>query len=217
MAKVLREPFSAISHLIGTGLAIFALVLMILRADQFGNVWHTVSFSIFGASLILLYLFSTLYHLLPLSPDWVQFFKRLDHMMIFVLIAGSYTPYCLIPLRGAWGWTLLALIWSLAISGIILKLFWLYTPRWLTVGMYLFMGWLSIVAIYPVIITVPRGGLMWLSAAGLIYTFGAVIYAFKWPDPFPQFFGFHEVWHLFIMAASFCHFWSVYQYLSFLP
>lgn len=212
----LREPISGLTSLLSAFLAVAGLVAMIISATQNGNAWHIVSLSIFGASLILLYASSSLYHLLPLNEKGIRLLRRIDHIMIFILIAGTYTPFCLIPLRGAWGWSLFSIIWVLAISGIVLKTFWFHAPRYLSTLIYVGMGWLSLGFAYPLIKNVPVGGLMWLLAGGLLYTIGALFYALKWPNFFPRVFGFHELWHLMILSASFCHFWSVFKYLSYI-
>ncbi|MBI3017631.1 MAG: hemolysin III family protein [Deltaproteobacteria bacterium] len=212
----LREPVSGLTSFLCGGLAIAGLVLMVIAGVQHGNAWHVVSFSVFGASLILLYFSSALYHLLPLQEKGAMILKRVDHMMIFVLIAGTYTPFCLVPLHGPFGWSLFGIIWSLCVVGICKKIFWLHAPRWISVGMYLGMGWLSVVFIYPLTKILPLEAMIWLALGGVMYTVGAIFYAIKWPNPFPKVFGFHEIWHFFIMAGSFSHFWTVYKYLPFI-
>ncbi len=208
------DVFSGVSHLIGAVLSLAALVALVTVAAHYGSVWHVVSFAIFGASLIMLYTASTLYHLIPAGPKWITILRKLDHSMIFVLIAGSYTPYCLVALRGPWGYGLLAAVWGIAALGIVLKIFWLGAPRWLYTGFYLFMGWLVVVAIVPLVQNVPRQALLWLAVGGLLYTVGAVFYGTKWPKLRPGVFGFHEIWHLFVIGGSFAHFWSVFRYAS---
>lgn len=208
------DVFSGVSHLIGAVLSLAALVALVTVAAHYGSVWHVVSFAIFGASLIMLYTASTLYHLIPAGPKWITILRKLDHSMIFVLIAGSYTPYCLVALRGPWGYGLLSAVWGIATLGIVLKIIWLGAPRWLYTGFYLFMGWLVVVAIVPLIQNVPRQALLWLAVGGLLYTMGAMFYGTKWPKLRPGVFGFHEIWHLFVIAGSFAHFWSVFRYVS---
>jgi len=204
-----REPASALTHLIGAILSVGALAALIYRGAVSGTAWHVVSFTVFGVSLIVLYTASTLYHGLALSPKAKLAFRRLDHMMIFVLIAGTYTPFCLVPLRGSWGWPLFGVIWGCAVLGMIVKLFWMNAPRWLSLGLYLLMGWLVVVAAYPLSQSVTAASLTWLGVGGLLYTVGAVFYAVKWPSPWPGRFGFHEIWHLFVMAGSAAHFVAV--------
>lgn len=209
-----RDPISALTHLVGALLSVAGLILLVYRGATTGTAWHVVSFSIFGASLILLYTASTLYHWLQVSEEARRVLRRIDHMMIFVLIAGTYTPILLVPLRGAWGWSLFGVIWGLALAGLVLKIFWLEAPRWLNTLLYIGMGWLVVVAAVPLVNRVPPPGLIWLLAGGLFYTAGAVLYALKWPNPFPRVFGFHEIWHLFVMAGSFSHFWSIFRHLA---
>ncbi len=204
-----KDPASALTHLVGALLSAGGLALLIYRSVVHGTAWHVVSFTVFGVSLILLYTASTIYHALRLSPRATLALRKADHMMIFVLIAGSYTPFCLLPLRGVWGWSLFGSIWGCALLGMIAKLFWMNAPRWLSTGFYLFMGWLVVVAIYPLARAVTAGSLIWLVTGGVFYTAGAVLYATKWPNPWPGRFGFHEIWHLFVMAGSSAHFAAV--------
>jgi hemolysin III len=154
---------------------------------------------------MLLYAASTVYHMLPISERASEILRKLDHMMIFVLIAGTYTPICLVPLRGAWGWTILALIWVLAIAGIILKALWFKAPRWLSTTLYVSMGWIVLIAIFPLVRSVPPLGVWLLFLGGMAYTMGAVIYAIKWPKLNFKWFGFHELFHLFVMGGSAFH------------
>lgn len=210
----LRDPVNGFIHCIGAFLAIVGLVLLIFQSINPDKPWHLVTFSVFGAGLIFLYTTSTLYHWLPFSEKGVQRMRRLDHMMIFILIAATYTPICLIPLRGVWGWSLFGSIWGMAILGIFLKVFWLKAPRWFSTGVYVVMGWLAIVGIWPLIRALKLGGFLWVLVGGLFYTVGAVIYALKKPDPWPHVFGFHEIFHVFVILGSFSHFWVMYRYVT---
>jgi hemolysin III len=203
--KKFKDPISALTHMIGFFLAIPCAVLLIVQAARYATVWHVVSFSIFGGTLILLYLASTIYHMLPISERASEILRKLDHMMIFVLIAGTYTPICLVPLRGAWGWSILGLVWTFAIAGIILKAVWFKAPRWLSTTLYVTMGWVALIAIYPLVKTVPPIGVWLLFLGGVTYTIGAVIYAVKWPKLHFKWFGFHELFHLFVMGGSAFH------------
>jgi hemolysin III len=212
--KRLREPVNGLTHLAGALLASVGLIVLLATAVRAGRVDQIVAFGVFGFSLIALYTASTLYHLLPLSPHGIARLRRLDHMMIFVLIAGTYTPFCLLALDGAWQAGLLALIWSLALCGILLKLLWMDAPRWLSVVLYLGMGWVALVAAPALFRAVPIGGMAWVLAGALAYTTGALVYGFKRPNPVPGVFGFHELWHLFVMAGSACHFWAVLGYIA---
>lgn len=211
----LRDPVSGLTHFLGAGLSIVGLVLLLITALRNGSPWHVAAFSVFGASLILLYSASTMYHWINISERVTSWLRRVDHMMIFVLIAGTYTPICLIPLRGPWGWTLFGCIWGLTLVGIILKLFG-NVPRLISTSIYIFAGWLVLIAIVPIIKTIPLSGIIWLSIGGAVYTAGGVIYGLKRPRINCRYFGFHELFHLFVLGGSFCHFWLMYQYIAYL-
>lgn len=215
MTLKLRDPVSGLTHLAGALLSIAALVVLVYVAVEKGTPWHIVSFAVFGASLILLYTASTLYHLLPLREKAIRALKRIDHMMIYVLIAGTYTPVCLIALHGIWGWSLLSSILGITVLGITMKILWLNAPRWLSTLVYLLMGWLLVIAFPPLLRSVPAGGICWLVAGGILYTVGAVIYGIKKPNIIRGF-GFHEIFHLFVMAGSFSHFWLMYRYIIYI-
>jgi len=216
MKMKVRDPFSGFSHLAGAILSVAGLCLLIRYASMNGTVWHIVSFSIFGASLILLYTASSIYHLLSVSEKSTRVLRKIDHMMIYILIAGTYTPVCLIPLRGGWGWSLLISIWGIAMIGIILKVLWFNAPRWLYTLFYLLMGWLIVIAFVPLVRTMPIAAMLWLIAGGLLYTVGAVIYGTKWPKLKSKVFGFHEMFHVFVLYGSFCHFWMMFRYILYL-
>lgn len=205
----IKDPVSGLTHLAGAFLGFVGLIFLVAKGLKLGNYWHVSSFSVFGLSLILLYSSSAFYHLLDVSPEARVIFRRIDHTMIFVLIAGSYTPFCLIPLRGPWGWSILITVWSLAILGLLLSIFWIDAPRKLTTALYLVMGWLMVFAIFPLSKAVSFSVLYWLAGGGIFYSIGAIIYALKKPNPYPPHFGFHEIWHLFVLAGSLCHFLSI--------
>ncbi|WP_319583354.1 hemolysin III family protein [uncultured Pseudodesulfovibrio sp.] len=209
----LRDPVSGLTHCIAAALAVIGTVLLIVRAASPALPWHIVTFSIFGGGMILLYTASTLYHWLPVSERGVRLLRRVDHSMIFFYIAATYTPICLIPLRGPWGWSMFGVIWGLAIGGIVMKVFWITTPRWLSTSIYVAMGWLVLVGIYPLVQAMSAASLIWLVAGGVVYSLGAVIYAVKWPNPIPRHFGFHEIFHLFVIGGSACHFVVMYWYV----
>ena len=213
MYSKIKDPFSALSHLVGAVLSIIGSIILICNASQKATTWHIVSFSIYGISLILLYTASTIYHWLPLCDEDGLIYRKLDHMMIYVLIAGTYTPICLTSLRGPWGWSLLIGIWILAIGGIILKSISMNIPRWISTVIYIIMGWLVVIAFYPLKKEVPLAGIGWLVGGGVFYTLGAIFYAKKWPKFNCKWFGFHELFHLFVMGGSFCHFWLMYKYV----
>jgi len=199
----IREPVNGASHLVGLLLAGAGTILLLRMAQGPSEL---VAFGVYGATLILLYGASTLYHTLPLPERPLRALRTLDHIAIYFLIAGSYTPVALITLKGPLGWTLLAAIWLIALAGIPFKLFFLDAPVWLSTATYLAMGYLALVAVVPIAEAVSFRGLAWLIAGGLAYTVGAVIYARQRPDPFPGRFGHHEIWHLLVLAGSGCHF-----------
>jgi hemolysin III len=212
MKRRLREPVSGLTHLAGVLLALIALIVLLTRTG--GRVDQIVAFGIFGLSLIALYSASALYHLLPVSPAATARLRRLDHMTIFILIAGTYTPVCVLALEGGWRAGLLGLIWTLALCGVALKLLWMEAPRWLSVGVYLAMGWLAVIAASAIFRAIPYGGIAWILGGGLVYSAGALIYALKRPNLVPGVFGFHELWHLFVLAGSACHFWAILHYIA---
>jgi hemolysin III len=199
----IREPVNGASHMVGLLLAGAGTILLLRMAQGPSEL---VAFGIYGATLILLYGASTLYHTLPLPERPLRALRTLDHIAIYFLIAGTYTPVALITLNGRLGWILLAAVWLIALAGIPFKLFFLDAPVWLSTGTYLGMGYLSLVAVVPLAHAVSFRGLAWLVAGGIAYTIGALIYARQRPDPFPGRFGHHEIWHLLVLAGSGCHF-----------
>ena len=210
-----KDPVSGFTHLGGALLSIAGLVILIRYAVRFATIKHIVAFAIFGATLILLYTSSAVYHLLKVPEKINILLRRIDHMMIYVLIAGTYTPLCVIGLTGAWGLSMLITVWVLAAMGIIMTVFWFGAPRWLTTAVYLLMGWLVVIAFYPLIHTLPIGGITWLAVGGLLYSVGAIVYGFKWPKINSRWFGFHEIFHLFVIAGSLGHFWLMFRYLMY--
>lgn len=197
-----EEIFNSITHGIGTLFSIAALVILILAASVYGNAWHIVSFSIFGASMVFLYLSSTLYH--SFTGEKVKnVFARLDHAAIFFLIAGTYTPILLTVLRGVTGWIIFGVIWGVAITGMVIRSIYLTKFRKLMVVIYLIMGWLFIFAIRPVIISLPVTSLVFLLAGGIVYSLGVVFYAWR-NLPFG-----HGIWHLFVLGGSILHFFAI--------
>ncbi len=212
--KRFREPVNGFTHLAGGLIASVGLIVLLATAARAGRTDQLVAFGIFGFSLIALYSASALYHLLPLSPAGVARLRRVDHISIFLLIAGTYTPFCLLALDGSWRVGLLGLIWGLALCGILLKLLWMDAPRWLSVALYLGMGWVAVIAAPALFRAVPAGGMAWVLAGAVVYSTGALVYGLKRPNPVPGVFGFHELWHLFVMAGSGCHFWAVLGYIA---
>lgn len=197
-----EEIANSISHGIGIGLAVAGMTLLVVFASIYGNIWHIVSFSVFGASMILLYIASTLFHGTK-RPRLKAKLNKFDHSAIYILIAGSYTPLALVSLRGWVGWTIFGLIWSLAVAGIIFKI-WFYSSKWrkLSTALYVAMGWLALIAIVPVIENVPSTSLWLIFAGGLSYTAGVAFYLYS-RIPF-----FHLIFHLFILGGSICHFFA---------
>lgn len=211
------RPWSALTHGAGALLAVLGTVLLLVRTWILGgSVWHYVTFSIYGATMIGLYTASTLYHCVNTSVKGRIALRKYDHASIYFLIAGTYTPICLIPLRGGWGWSLFGVIWGLALLGLAMTLLWINAPRWVTAGIYIFMGWLAAIAIYPLIRTLPLRGLFWLLSGGVLYTIGGVLYALKWPGRNNPKFGCHEVFHVFIVLGSVAHFLLMYRAIVFL-
>jgi hemolysin III len=201
-----EEIANSISHGIGTLLSIAGLVLLIVCAVGSGSGWQIVSFSIFGGTLIILYLASTLYHSLPM-PRVKQVFKIIDHSAIFLLIAGTYTPFMLVNLRGPWGWSLLGIIWTLAILGILMKIFYISKFRKISVALYVIMGWLAIVAFKEIFTHIPPLSLTLLIFGGLSYTIGLTFYGWR-KLPYH-----HAVWHFFVIGGSISHYLAVWYSL----
>jgi hemolysin III len=202
-----EEIIHSVTHGIGAALSIAGLIILVVRAARHGDVYQIVSFSIYGASLILLYLASTLYHGIQYPPA-KRLFRILDHASIYLLIAGSYTPFLLVGLRGKWGWTFLILIWGLAFLGVGFKTFFIHRFEKISVLVYIFMGWISLVMVKEMLVNIPVGGLIWLAAGGVLYTVGVIFYALN-KVPYM-----HVVWHVFVLGGSICHFFAVYLYLA---
>lgn len=201
-----EEIANSLTHGIGAGLAIAALSVLVTGAALAGDVWQVVSFAIYGACLVLLYVASTFYHAFR-SPRLKQIFRTFDHLAIFLLIAGTYTPITLVSLRGAWGWTLFGLIWGFAVVGILLEFLLKDRLRWLSVGVYIGMGWLVVIAVKPLIQALPVGALVWFLAGGIAYTGGVAFYVWR-RLPFS-----HAIWHLFVLGGSICHFFAFLLYV----
>ncbi len=200
------ERFNSITHLAGAALALAGLVVLVVFAALQGDVWKIVSFSIYGASLFLLYTLSTLYH--SLRGRAKQIFMKLDHVAIYLLIAGTYTPLTLVTLRGAWGWTLFGIVWGLAIIGIVVDVLHRQGSRRIQMLIYLLMGWLIVVALYPLVQIMPTGGLILLVLGGLFYTGGIVFYALDERIKHA-----HGIWHLFVLAGSISHYLIMLLYV----
>ncbi|MCK5707514.1 MAG: hemolysin III family protein [Candidatus Aureabacteria bacterium] len=202
-----EEIANSIVHGIGAALSIVAIVLLVVFASKYGDVWRIVSFSIYGSTLFLLYLASTLYHSFS-NRRIKSFFRILDHSTIYLLIAGTYTPVTLASMRGPWGWTLFGLIWAMAIGGIIAKFFFIEKYKFVSVLFYLAMGWLIIIAFKPMLQMVPKGLIIWLFIGGACYTLGLIFYAYQ-KVPY-----FHFIWHLFVLGGSISHFLGMLFHLT---
>lgn len=211
--KNFRDPVSSISHFIGAALSIMGLYLMLKKGLLIGNSHYIISALIFGLSLILLYTASGVYHMYNHAPEVIAILRRVDHMMIYVLIAGTYTPLCLLALSGWWGKGLLIAIWSLALIGIVLKLLFFNMPRIFSTLLYIIMGWLAIIALVPLSRVLGIKGMTLLLGGGLFYTTGGIIYALKWPHINSNIWGFHEIFHIFILLGSLCHFFMIYIFV----
>jgi len=202
-----EELFHSVTHGIGTGLSIAGLVILVVLAVINGDIYQIISFSIFGASLVLLYLASTLYHGIQ-EPRAKRVFKVFDHSAIYLLIAGSYTPFLLVGIRGTTGWALLVVVWLIALTGITMKVLFIDRFQVLSVVTYLVMGWLCIFAFREMVSSIPIGGIIWLAAGGILYTVGVIFYAMQ-KIPYM-----HAVWHLFVLGGSICHYCAVLFYLA---
>jgi hemolysin III len=202
-----EEIANSITHGIGTALSIAALVLLVVFTSKYGDIWRIVSFSIYGSTLFILYLASTLYHSFT-NRRVKNFFRILDHSSIYLLIAGTYTPVTLVSMRGPWGWTIFGIIWAMAIVGIIAKIFLIGKYKIVSVLLYVAMGWLIIIAFKPVLQMVPKGLIIWLFIGGVCYTLGLIFYACK-KVPY-----FHFIWHLFVLSGSISHFFGMLLHLT---
>jgi len=204
-----EEEFSnSLSHGLGLVVAVVATPFLIRHAVRLGDAWFVVGASIFAATMVLLYLASTLYHALPIGRA-KRVFRVIEHSAIFLLIAGTYTPFTLGVLRGAWGWTLFGLVWSIALAGVTLKALNRMSHPILSTGLYLLMGWLIVIAAHPLSERVPTSGLLWLVAGGLAYTAGVVFFAFDSRLRYG-----HFIWHLFVMTGTACHYFAVLWYAA---
>jgi hemolysin III len=201
---ILKEPVSALIHGLGVLLSIAALVSLLILAN--GRFWQTITFALYGSTLIILYSASTLYHSLKVGPRLSYFLQRFDHCAIFLLIAGTYTPVCLVALRGKWGIRIIVAEWILAVMGISMTLTWKKAPDWLRIGIYIIMGWMIVIAFPALRLALPSTAVDWLVAGGLLYTFGTVILATNRPHLWPGRFTAHDLWHVFVVGGSSCHF-----------
>ena len=201
-----EELINSITHGAGVALSIAGLAVLVTLAALKGTAWHIVGCSVYGATLVLLYTASTLYHSMR-SPRVKRFFRIIDHAAIYLLIAGTYTPFTLVNLRGGWGWTLFGLVWGLAVLGVLFKIFFVDRFPIASTTVYILMGWLAVIAIKPLLAAVPSGGILWLLAGGLAYTLGVVFFAWE-KIPYN-----HAAWHVFVLTGSICHYFAVLFYV----
>lgn len=214
MNTYIREPINGLTHLAGAILSFVALIAMIIKASHnTGSPMAITAVTIFGISLILLYSASATYHMVIANNRIIAFLRRLDHSMIYILIAGTYTPFCLISLNGTTGWILFSIVMAAAIFGVVFKLVWFHSPRWLSTALYILMGWIMVFFISPLSKELAATGLFLLVLGGVLYTIGGVIYAIKPKFLQSRYMGFHEIFHIFIMLGSISHFLSIYMYV----
>ena len=207
-----REPFNAYSHLVGAIGALVLLVYLIVNSSEDPGA-SRISFIVYGITVFLMFASSSIYHAVNVTFETEERFRMIDHIMIYLVIAGTYTPICTIVLEGNWRLWMLIGIWSFALIGIIKKVFWMSAPRWFSTVLYLLMGWVSVIIFPNLWDQLPHIFSYWIAIGGLFYTIGAIIYGIKKPDPFPEVFGFHEIWHLFVLGGAFSHFWAIYKFL----
>ena len=219
MNITIREPGSALTHFIAMLLALCAAVPLLVRAAVHSGVKSLTAMTVFMISMVLLYAASTIYHSVNCSGRVLRIFRKMDHMMIFILIAGTYTPVCLLTLPKPSGLMLLAAVWGIALVGIFIKGFWITCPKWFSSVIYIAMGWLCVFAFIPIVKALNPAGFGWLLAGGIIYTVGGVIYALKVPlfNAKHKNFGSHEIFHLFVMGGSICHFIVMYLFIANMP
>lgn len=208
----MREPVSGLTHLVAGGVAIVGLVVLLVVGQ--GDIGKQVSLLVYGLSLMLVLFSSAIYHLVQARAGWIEALRKLDHSAIYVLIAGTYTVFCANYLAGPWRWGVLATVWALAAAGVLVKLFVIKAPRWVTAGVYVAMGWLALLIPREVIMAAPTGAIVCLIVGGLIFTLGAVVYITKKMDFLPGVFGFHEVWHIFVILGCLSHYVGVLLYIA---
>lgn len=214
MNTYIREPINGLTHLAGAILSFVGLLAMVIKASiTTASPIAITSVIIFGTSMILLYSASATYHMVIARDKVIAWLRRIDHSMIFILIAGTYTPFCLISLNGVIGWVLFSIISAAAIAGVVFKLFWFHAPRWLSTSLYIFMGWMVIFVASPLSGSISSAGFFLLVLGGIFYTIGGIIYGAKPKFLQSKYMGFHEIFHIFILLGSLAHFLSVYLYV----
>ncbi len=212
MLRKLREPVNGLTHFFTAIAAVGGLVALLIIG--WGNIGKTISLAVYGVSVVLLFAASATYHLVKARPQVVEILRKFDHAAIYLLIAGSYTPICYNMFTGFWKWGMLIIVWSFALVGIGIKIFIIKAPRWVSAGVYLAMGWMCVFALKEMLTSLPVGALIWLAIGGIIYTLGAVVYATKIFDFFPGKFGFHEIWHIFVILGALAHFIAILAYIA---
>lgn len=213
MILKLRDPISGLTHFIGAILSFVGLLILINNSILLKNGQHLFVYIVFGLSMVFLYSMSATYHFATASDKVLKVLRKLDHSAIYVLIAGTYTPICMIALKGNLRFYMTFGIWFLALIGILMKIFWFNAPRWLYTLFYVVMGWISVLIISPLTKVIPASGIAWLVAGGVLYTIGAVIYGLKKPNFHSKYFGFHELFHIFVLLGSLCHYILIAKYI----
>jgi hemolysin III len=212
MFSTLREPVNGLTHLITAGAALVGLIVLLVIG--WGQPGKLISLMIYGISLTLLFLASGIYHSVKADPNVLLKLRKFDHSAIYLLIAGTYTPICFNMLEGFWKWGMLGVVWGLALVGIGVKIFFIKAPRWVTAGVYIIMGWLCIFGIQEILASLPVGAIIWLATGGIIFTLGALVYITKTMDFVPGVFGFHEIWHIFVILGALAHFIMIAFYIA---
>lgn len=214
MSMYIREPINGLTHLFGAILSLTALILMLIKSFNIGaRPVAIAAVVIYGISLMMLYSASATYHMVIASKKVLDLLQKLDHSMIFMLIAGSYTPLCLISLKGAKGVVIFSIVATMAISGVLFKMIWFKCPRWLSTSIYISMGWIAIFVLSPLQNAISTMGIFWLVAGGVLYTIGGVIYGLKHTVLSNKYLGFHEIFHIFILLGSMAHFICIFNYV----
>jgi hemolysin III len=214
MVSAMREPANALTHLAGSMLALAALAALVWLGIGSGSAIALIAFTVYGLSQLALYIASTLHHALRISPAGMERLLRLDCILVFVFIAGTYTPVCLIALQHGWRWGLLSAVWGMTLAGFVMKLWWLHAPTWFSTALYVAMGWVALAAMPALTRAVPGAGMWWFAAGGVIYTLGAIVFLLDRPWPRAGVFEAHAIWHLCVVAGSCCCFWAIVHYVA---
>ena len=214
MRSKMRDPISAISHFAGALAAVPGLLILLHNPNR--DLAWVVSSIIYGLSLFFMFLASAVYHTVRTTPKVTEIFRKVDHSAIYLLIAGTYTPFCVNAFSGFWQWGFLSIIWGLALVGIVVKVFFLHAPRWITAGVYVLMGWLSVFAVGEMVTSLPAVSIVWLVVGGVTYTLGAVVYITKRLDFIPGLLGFHEIWHVFVILGALAHYMAIFHLMPLL-